>query len=62
MVDADVRRAFAKEVSQRLWEEFRVEVPIFEWQGRPLVRVSIQAYNQPQDVDRLLEALRQLLY
>jgi len=51
-----------KEVSQRLWEEFRVEAPIFEWQGRPLVRVSIQAYNQPQDVDRLLEALRQLLY
>jgi isopenicillin-N epimerase len=51
-----------EEVSRRLWEEFRVEVPIFEWQGRQFVRVSIQVYNQPQDVDRLLEALRQLLH
>lgn len=48
-------------VGRRLWEEFGVEVPVIEWQGRPYVRVSIQAYNHPRDVDRLLAALRQVL-
>ena len=41
-----------------LWETFQVEVPIIPWQGQCLVRVSIQAYNTPDDVDRLLVGLR----
>jgi isopenicillin-N epimerase len=48
-------------VGRRLWEEFGVEVPVLEWQERPYIRVSIQAYNHPRDVDRLLTALRQVL-
>ncbi len=48
-------------VGRRLWEEFGVEVPVIEWQGRPYIRVSIQAYNHPRDVDRLLAALKQVL-
>jgi isopenicillin-N epimerase len=48
-------------VGCRLWEEFGVEVPVLEWQERPYIRVSIQAYNHPRDVDRLLTALRQVL-
>jgi isopenicillin-N epimerase len=48
-------------VGRRLWEEFGVEVPVFEWQERPYIRVCIQAYNHPRDVDRLLAALRQVL-
>ena len=42
----------------RLYDEYRVEVPLIEWNGHKLVRVSIQAYNTPEDVDRLLEALQ----
>jgi isopenicillin-N epimerase len=41
----------------RLYDEYRVEVPLIEWNGHKLVRVSIQAYNTLADVDRLLEAL-----
>jgi isopenicillin-N epimerase len=48
-------------LGQRLWTEFQVEVPVFEWQGQPLIRVSIQAYNQPEHVDRLLAGLQRLL-
>lgn len=47
-------------VGHRLWTEFGVEVPLLEWQGRPYLRVSIQAYNHPRDVERLLAALRQV--
>jgi isopenicillin-N epimerase len=41
----------------RLWEEYRIVVPIFEWKGQTLIRVSIQAYNSSTDVAHLLEAL-----
>jgi isopenicillin-N epimerase len=45
----------------RLYDEFRVEVPVVAWQGRQYLRVSIQAYNTRQDVDRLTAALRAVL-
>lgn len=48
-------------VGRRLWEEFQVEAPVFVWQGQPLIRVSIQAYNHPEHIDRLLAGLRQVL-
>jgi selenocysteine lyase/cysteine desulfurase len=38
-----------------------VEVPVFERDGQPLIRVSIQAYNRPEDVERLLDGLRRIL-
>lgn len=41
----------------RLYDEFRIEVPLIDWNGNKLIRVSIQAYNSRRDVDRLLHAL-----
>jgi len=55
---ADVPR---EELQRRLWEEHGVEVPITDWQNQRFVRVSIQAYNSPADVERLLAALAALL-
>lgn len=51
----------AKTLKQALWERYMIEVPIVAWEGRHFVRVSIQAYNSPQDVDRLVDALGALL-
>jgi isopenicillin-N epimerase len=45
------------EVQRRLHEEHAIEVPCREWEGRPLIRISCQAYNDERDVQRLLEAL-----
>jgi isopenicillin-N epimerase len=45
------------EVQRRLREEHRIEVPCFEWNGRPLLRISAQGYNTEADVARLVEAL-----
>ncbi|MFL5732602.1 MAG: aminotransferase class V-fold PLP-dependent enzyme [Chloroflexia bacterium] len=45
----------------RLWDDYSVEVPLVRWNNREFVRVSIQAYNSSQDVERLGEALRALL-
>lgn len=44
-----------------LYQAYKVEVPLITWNGRHFIRVSIQAYNTPQDVEVLLEALAVLL-
>jgi isopenicillin-N epimerase len=49
------------ELKRRLWKDYAVEVPIVEWQDQRFVRVSVQAYNSPRDVDRLLDGLIHLL-
>jgi isopenicillin-N epimerase len=45
----------------RLWDEYQIEVPMVGWGGGHYIRVSIQCYNSPGDVDRLVEALKRLL-
>ncbi len=46
---------------QTLWERYQIEVPLFRWNGQPILRVSVQAYNTPADLDCLLSALRDML-
>ena len=48
-------------LQRRLYDEYRVEVPIIEWGGRQLVRVSVQGYNTEDDVEVLLGGLEDLL-
>ncbi len=45
----------------RLYDDYRIEVPLTEWNGRKFMRISIQAYNTPADTASLLAALRDLL-
>jgi len=51
-------------VQERLYHEYRIEVPIVNWpaSGRRLVRVSAQAYNTEDDYHRLASALKQILF
>jgi isopenicillin-N epimerase len=48
-------------LKERLWDEYQIEVPLGGWNGGHHVRVSIQCYNGPNDIDRLVEALKRLL-
>lgn len=48
-------------LKSRLYDEYRIEVPLTQWKDRQFIRVSIQAYNDQNDVDQLLEALKVLL-
>ncbi len=48
-------------LQRRLFDEFRIEVPTFAWNGGSYLRVSIQAYNDASDVDALVHALSALL-
>jgi isopenicillin-N epimerase len=45
----------------RLYSEYKVEVPMIEWNDRNFIRISIQAYNTQEDCDALLLGLENLL-
>ncbi|MCB9453198.1 MAG: aminotransferase class V-fold PLP-dependent enzyme [Anaerolineaceae bacterium] len=50
------------EVKTRLYDEFRVEVPLVTWDERPFMRVSFQGYNTANDLAQLLDAVQRILY
>ena len=45
----------------RLYDEYRIEIPLIEWQGKKMIRISVQGYNTEADIDRLLFALSKLV-
>ncbi|HJS20225.1 MAG TPA: aminotransferase class V-fold PLP-dependent enzyme [Anaerolineales bacterium] len=45
----------------RLYDKYKIEVPLTEWQDRQFIRISIQGYNDQADVDALLHAVAVLL-
>jgi isopenicillin-N epimerase len=50
------------DLQERLYEEHRIEVPVFERDGSRLIRPSFQGYNDAGDLERLKTALEVLLY
>jgi isopenicillin-N epimerase len=48
-------------LKSRLYEEYKIEIPVIQWQDRQFIRISIQAYNEEKDVDVLMQALARLL-
>jgi isopenicillin-N epimerase len=45
----------------RLYEEYKIEIPVIAWNEQKFVRVSVQGYNTSEDLDRLVSALGHLL-
>lgn len=50
-----------KHLKTRLYDDYRIEVPVHEWNGKKLIRVSVQGYNTKRDIDKLCRALSALL-
>ena len=44
-----------------LLNRFGIEIPVFKWQDRTIVRLSVQGYNSRAQMDLLVEALSALL-
>ncbi|MBN2045208.1 MAG: aminotransferase class V-fold PLP-dependent enzyme [Anaerolineales bacterium] len=49
------------ELKQALDQQYRVEVPCIQWGEEKFIRVSVQGYNTPSDIDLLVTALESLL-
>ena len=41
-----------KELKRRLYDEYRVEIPVTWWDEKPFIRVSFQGYNTRDDLER----------
>jgi isopenicillin-N epimerase len=50
-----------EDLQERLYEEHRIEVPVFEHSAGRMIRPSFQGYNDAGDLDRLATALSELL-
>jgi isopenicillin-N epimerase len=46
---------------KRMWDEYRIEVPLGPWQDQVRLRISFQGYNDQADADTLVEAVTRLL-
>ena len=49
------------EIKNILINEYNIEIPIFNWKGKSLLRVSYYLYNQKKDINYLIKALKEIL-
>ncbi len=60
MVPIPVRTSQAEALRKHLFEQHRIEVPVTQHGEQTFVRVSVQAYNTPAELDLLVDALARL--
>jgi len=53
----EATEAAANRLQQWLFDEHRIEVPIFAWDGRLILRTASQVYNEPWEYDHLANIL-----
>jgi isopenicillin-N epimerase len=61
MAIAPLPQSNLETLKSRLYDEYKIEVPLIQWQERQFVRISVQGYNTQEDLDALVNALRILL-
>ena len=44
-----------------LWQQHKIEIPIIHWHGKRFIRVSCHLYNNRNDIDHLVDALKKLI-
>jgi isopenicillin-N epimerase len=49
------------ELKQRLYADYKIEIPVIEWNHHHFLRISVQGYNSEHDIDVLLKAMADLL-
>ena len=49
------------EIKNKLINDYNIEIPIFNWKGKNLLRVSYYLYNQEKDINYLIKALKEIL-
>ena len=57
MFTARLPEGIPDRLRDKMWEDHRIEIPIYTWNDQPLVRVSVQAYNTPEHMDRMVSAI-----
>ena len=61
MVSMPIPETDPLELQRTLMARYGIEIPVFKWQDRTIVRLSVQGYNSQPQMDLLIEALSALL-
>jgi isopenicillin-N epimerase len=61
MVSMQIPPCDPQAVHDELISRYGIEIPVFEWQGHYIVRLSCQGYNTRAQMDALIDALSELL-
>ena len=61
MISAPLAPCDPDALQKRLYDEFRIEIPVSARRGPPIIRASFQGYNDGRDLDALLSALSRLV-
>jgi isopenicillin-N epimerase len=61
MIAMPIPECDPKQIHAQLWERYKIEIPVFQWQDHFIARLSVQGYNSKPQMDYLLEALTELL-
>lgn len=61
MVSMPVPRCDPVELKRRLYDDYSIEIPCFDWQDHTIARVSAQGYNTQAQMDHLVTALTEIL-
>ncbi len=61
MVSMPVPRCDTAVLKTRLYDEYQIEIPCFDWQDHSIVRLSVQGYNTESQMDHLVTALTEIL-
>lgn len=48
-------------LKSRLYDEYKIEIPVVQWRDKQFLRISVQGYNSQEDIDALTDALKVLL-
>lgn len=57
MVAMPIPECDTKALHEKLFDTYRIEIPVFKWQETCIARLSVQGYNSKPQMDRLIEAL-----
>jgi isopenicillin-N epimerase len=49
------------ELKNRLYSDYKIEIPCLDWEKHHYLRLSIQGYNSGDDIDKLVKAIKVLL-
>ena len=60
MVSHPLPKDIPNDIKSILLDEYKIEIPIFEWKDQKLIRISIQVYNDRKDLESLMSALESI--
>ena len=48
------------ELQLKLYNDYQIQIPVFNWEEKTFLRISIQAYNTMEDIEKLIFALKKI--